>query len=40
VLASCWGRVPASGNNGMLDIVQALEWVRDNITASGAARRT
>lgn len=26
---------PDSGNTGMLDIVMALEWVRDNITAFG-----
>ncbi len=28
-------RYAASGNVGMLDIVQALEWVRDNIAAFG-----
>jgi para-nitrobenzyl esterase len=28
-------RFAASGNVGMLDIVQALEWVRDNIAAFG-----
>ena len=28
-------RYAASGNVGMLDIVMALEWVRDNITAFG-----
>jgi para-nitrobenzyl esterase len=29
------GGDPASGNAGMLDIVQALEWVRDNCAAFG-----
>jgi para-nitrobenzyl esterase len=29
-----------SGNVGMLDIVAALEWVRDNIAHSAAIRRT
>ncbi|HXK08855.1 MAG TPA: carboxylesterase family protein [Vicinamibacteria bacterium] len=28
-------RFSASGNAGMLDIVQALEWVRDNVAAFG-----
>jgi para-nitrobenzyl esterase len=31
-----WDRsVPEAGNVGMLDLVQALEWVRDNISAFG-----
>ncbi|MFC2035857.1 carboxylesterase/lipase family protein [Chloroflexota bacterium] len=29
------GRIPTSGNEGLLDQIAALEWVRDNITVLG-----
>jgi para-nitrobenzyl esterase len=29
------GKIPASGNEGLLDMIEALRWVRDNIEAFG-----